>query len=69
MQCEYWKIECNILFYSPYSADKEFLKMLAHKTKGRFHCAHEDARAIETIASGEQWDSKLNGGHVSSLEI
>ncbi|XP_042564284.1 von Willebrand factor A domain-containing protein 3A [Clupea harengus] len=52
----------TIAFHCRDRADKEFLKKLAHKTGGRFHCAQEDGKAVDALASREQWESKLNDG-------
>ncbi|XP_063074803.1 von Willebrand factor A domain-containing protein 3A [Engraulis encrasicolus] len=49
----------TIAFHCPHSAEKEFLKTLAHKTGGRFCCAHEDAHAAEGLTSPEHWGSEL----------
>ncbi|XP_076122786.1 von Willebrand factor A domain-containing protein 3A [Alosa pseudoharengus] len=59
----------TIAFHCRDRADKEFLKTLAHKTGGRFHCAQENAKAIETLAACKRWESKLNEGHELTVPV
>ncbi|KAL2100914.1 hypothetical protein ACEWY4_002675 [Coilia grayii] len=59
----------TIAFHCRDRAEKEFLKKLAHKTGGRFCCAHEDAKALESLASAEHWESRLKDGQELAVPL